>query len=725
MPVTNSSARDQYTATSGQTIFAYTFEIFQKEDIAVEQNGTLLTVDVDFTVSGVGNDSGGNVTLTTGATAGDIITIYRDMDLARTTNYQPSGSFLADEVDDDFDRLWMALQQQQAKFGQAIRAKLNDTALNSTNTELADVNTRANKVLGFDNSGLLNYVNVNLAAGTYKYHATVASMQADDSLQVGDVVIIGERANSLWDVIAATTNNGYDILDGTASGVSLQLRHENGVIDMAAFGVSKDATPSFNQAAAQRALDVAGSTTTPGTSSAGGEVKCVMGVTIAGSIEVKGIGTTLYAPRGRGRVNSYHFKLDASSTDTKTIHVSGPASTLRGLTILGKGPTASGTYAITAEEGYDGTNNADVDLYIENCEIGNAETCIKVSGRGLYVNDTDFTLMTNVFELDYPGAAFVEGPNADQKTITGYRCYTVRDSRFHAASGGFIVKNTGAQKANLQQFLMTGCFCDATIRIWDGEMHKALIDGNHFIYKNATATSLFNLSGGSDSMVSNNYIGGMPDNGYGTTREYIGIASFTNCSNIKFVDNEFFRVNKDCFTIVTGNSDIYIEGNTFREFCLINNTETRYPVRVAGAIDGLRVQNNEFINSSTRTNDTYIIGNVGGVAITNCYREGNKFDTSNWILDNIIESDKQGSHSSYRRYERVTGDGTASQVVTFAFEPLWCIVNCISGVNKGETLIVSAFSGTGSGEVDIVNNTVELKGIFNATGDIYSVVAFI
>ena len=239
MTVANTTARNQYTATAGQTVFAYSFEVIQKEDIAVEQNGTLLSEGTDFTLSGVGNDNGGNVTLTTGATAGDIITIYRDMALERETDYQASGSFLADDVDDDFDRLWLALQQEKSKSDLAIRAPINDTALSSSNTELANVNTRANKVLGFDNDGLLSYVNVNLAAGDFKYFGTVAAMQADDSLEVGDVVIIGERANSLWDVIAATTNNGYDVLDGTGSGVSLQIRADQR-ISVYSLGVKSD-----------------------------------------------------------------------------------------------------------------------------------------------------------------------------------------------------------------------------------------------------------------------------------------------------------------------------------------------------------------------------------------------------------------------------------------------------------------------------------------------------
>ena len=63
MTVADNTSRNQYTATSGQTVFAYTFEIVDKSHIVVLQNGVTLSEGTDYTVSVVGNDSGGNVTL--------------------------------------------------------------------------------------------------------------------------------------------------------------------------------------------------------------------------------------------------------------------------------------------------------------------------------------------------------------------------------------------------------------------------------------------------------------------------------------------------------------------------------------------------------------------------------------------------------------------------------------------------------------------------------------
>ncbi len=174
MTVTNTTARNQYTATAGQTIFAYTFEVYNKNDLVVLQNDTTLAEGTNYTVSGVGSDTGGNITLTSGATAGDIITVYRDMALERLTDYQNAGDFLAAEVNEDFDRLWLATQQNATTDGRAIRKPVSD--LDSINMELPAAATRANKLLSFDGNGnvqtLSSTTNAATDAANVTYTAT-------------------------------------------------------------------------------------------------------------------------------------------------------------------------------------------------------------------------------------------------------------------------------------------------------------------------------------------------------------------------------------------------------------------------------------------------------------------------------------------------------------------------------------------------------------------------
>ena len=151
MTVADNTSRNQYTATSGQTVFAYTFEIVDKDDIVVLKNGATLSEGTNYTVSNVGNDNGGNVTLTAGATAGDILTLYRDMPYSRTQNYTNSGDFLASEVNSDFDNLWLAGEQTNRSFSQSIRKPITDS--DSISMELPEAANRAGKYLQFDSTG--------------------------------------------------------------------------------------------------------------------------------------------------------------------------------------------------------------------------------------------------------------------------------------------------------------------------------------------------------------------------------------------------------------------------------------------------------------------------------------------------------------------------------------------------------------------------------------------
>ena len=150
MTVTSATTRNDYVASSGQTVFPYTFTALADTSIKVLKNGVALSLGGDYTLSGVGT-YGGNVTLTSGATAGDAIAIYLDMPLQRTTNYQNSGDFLALDVNGDFDALWLALQQSTTDIERTVRRP--DADAGTINMELPVAATRANKLLAFSPTG--------------------------------------------------------------------------------------------------------------------------------------------------------------------------------------------------------------------------------------------------------------------------------------------------------------------------------------------------------------------------------------------------------------------------------------------------------------------------------------------------------------------------------------------------------------------------------------------
>ena len=148
--INDTTPRAQYTATSGQTVFSVPFEFFENADLKVYKNSTLLTLTTHYTVTGAGVTGGGSITLVTGATAGDVLTITRDIAVKRVTDFPTSGPFNVDALNTDLDRLTAMMQERENGLTRVVQLSETDTA---ASLQLPATATRANKVLGFDGSG--------------------------------------------------------------------------------------------------------------------------------------------------------------------------------------------------------------------------------------------------------------------------------------------------------------------------------------------------------------------------------------------------------------------------------------------------------------------------------------------------------------------------------------------------------------------------------------------
>lgn len=109
-------SRNEYTATSAQTIFNYTFKIYDAGDLDVYvtpagQACSPADLTTAYSVSGVGNTGGGTITLVTPTSVNDLVTIVSAIPGNRTTDYQNNGDFRPDTVDDDFDRVGSLVKQ--------------------------------------------------------------------------------------------------------------------------------------------------------------------------------------------------------------------------------------------------------------------------------------------------------------------------------------------------------------------------------------------------------------------------------------------------------------------------------------------------------------------------------------------------------------------------------------------------------------------------------------
>ncbi len=197
MSVTGATTRNDYIASSGQTVFSYTFQILLGSDLKVIKNGTPIALGSDYTVSGVGDADGGEITLTSSASSGDTLSILLDMPFDRTTQYQEAGDFLASDVNGDFDKAYVALNQLQTDIARAMTLQDKDPTVSLDLPIKAD---RASKYLGFDANGSPSTYPVPSGDGiasVYKPSFTGAasrSLQArlEDYVSVADFGAVGD-----------------------------------------------------------------------------------------------------------------------------------------------------------------------------------------------------------------------------------------------------------------------------------------------------------------------------------------------------------------------------------------------------------------------------------------------------------------------------------------------------------------------------------------------------
>lgn len=106
----------QYTATAGQTAFTFPFIAFSDADLVVYKNSTLLTLTTDYTITNLYPAAGGTVTLNSGASAGNVVTLLRDTAIEKTTGWVEGGDFRASTIDKQNAEIFAILQQQERKF---------------------------------------------------------------------------------------------------------------------------------------------------------------------------------------------------------------------------------------------------------------------------------------------------------------------------------------------------------------------------------------------------------------------------------------------------------------------------------------------------------------------------------------------------------------------------------------------------------------------------------
>lgn len=131
MSLNNNVPISQHTGNGVTTSFLYDFKIFLATDLVVEADGVVKTLNVDYSITGIGNDTG-DVIFNVAPANGTAILLYRAVAFSRSIEYQYQGALPSVVVNRDIERLWMAAQELQTKVVRSFQLPLSITGVDVT-----------------------------------------------------------------------------------------------------------------------------------------------------------------------------------------------------------------------------------------------------------------------------------------------------------------------------------------------------------------------------------------------------------------------------------------------------------------------------------------------------------------------------------------------------------------------------------------------------------------
>ena len=246
MTVASSTNRVDYTGNGSTTVFSFTFRIFAATDLVVtkaDADGveTVLTLNTDYTVTGVGSYSGGTVTISPALSSDYDLTIQRVLPLTQETDLRNQGQFFAETHEDVFDRMSMINQQLQEQLDRAAKLPVTNTAdadalvadivlladnlsdLNTIADAISDIQTVADDLneatseievvagaIANVNTVGSNISNVNTVAGVSSNVTTVAGVAANVTTVAGISSAVSGVA-AISSAVSAVNSNASNI----------------------------------------------------------------------------------------------------------------------------------------------------------------------------------------------------------------------------------------------------------------------------------------------------------------------------------------------------------------------------------------------------------------------------------------------------------------------------------------------------------------------------------
>ena len=186
MTTSTTTPRIAYTADGSTASFTFNFEIADSSSIAVYEGSTKKTLTTHYSVNFDSGTSGtGAIVFVSAPSASTTVTLVRDTNLARTTDFTQSGAFLANTVNAELDRLSQAVIDATDKI-ENHALSVSEPHTDTATLTIPSASSRAGKVLSFDGDGNVSATD----AGS----GTISSITAGTGLSGGTITSSGTIA---------------------------------------------------------------------------------------------------------------------------------------------------------------------------------------------------------------------------------------------------------------------------------------------------------------------------------------------------------------------------------------------------------------------------------------------------------------------------------------------------------------------------------------------------
>lgn len=230
----------QYLADGVQSAFIFPFAVFKAGDLQVWADAERLLSG--FTLSGVGDSSGGTVQFAAPPAAGIRLTLRRRLTLERRTDFQTDGIIRSKTLNDELDYQVAAVQQVAEEVGRAIRR--SPTSGNAADLTLPE--PESGRALKWSADGLalvnsdrdldqsLSQAMAMAASSSESAAASEMSRQAAELAEVNALASAAAAAQSEAQVAEVLVNaprkdnNLSDLADREAASANLRVRRPEG-----------------------------------------------------------------------------------------------------------------------------------------------------------------------------------------------------------------------------------------------------------------------------------------------------------------------------------------------------------------------------------------------------------------------------------------------------------------------------------------------------------------